>query len=331
MQIEKQRKSLKQFLPGWFAFCLLALLPGCQSVIQPHAGPALWQLEHEGKRLWLFGTIHRLPENNITARIARRRSGSRIKGTPSMPWNTIAIRQAMRAADQLYVELLPLSDDDLINTLSQSLATPEEQEPLVSYLNSEQQTSVEFAATQRGIDLELLRKADPLLVFSLFANTKPAHDGPPAYGADFWLMRIALEQRMEVHGLETLHDRIKALKSAIAKLQSTDQTQVFLRYLETELGELSVTDPEYQELIDLWINGDIAVLSERLSIYARHFPNIHEAFIAARNRNWVAKISQSLLTNDEEEFIAVGIGHMVGPGNLVELLMDEGYMVQRIQ
>ena len=314
---------------------------GCATVTQPHRGPPLWQVQHDGDMLWLFGTIHRLPDYTRVERIAarRRRAATLIRRIPPMPWRTIAVRQAMRSSQRLVVELVPVADQDVAALLQQQRGQQQRKrqplqqaagKPLLDYLGPQEHQTVLDAAARRGIDENDLRDADPLLVFSLFANTQPATYGVFEPGADFWLLFEATQREMPVTGLETLSDRITALQNAIARLRGAEQAQVFLRYLQTELGEVAVSDPEYQELIRLWLNGDTATLAHRMQRYAEYLPAIHQAFIVERNRQWLQRIS-AMTGNDEDEFVAVGVGHLVGPDNLVELLQRAGYSVTRVQ
>ncbi|GAB4184580.1 MAG: TraB/GumN family protein [Wenzhouxiangellaceae bacterium] len=307
------------------------LVSGCAGLNGGYSGPPLWLLEHQGQRLWLFGTVHRLPEYSLEERVVARASATRLGNRlPPMPWRTIAVRKAMRRADVLLIEMLPLADEALLEAVARLAPAEASQAPLSDYLSAAQEEEVRNAAQLRGIDEAFLDRADPLLALSLFANTKPASERLPEPGADFWLMRDAQMQDMPIAGLEAVDDRLQILQQVLTQLQGSEQADIFLNFLATELSELSVYHPEYQELVRQWLDADLAALDQRMQRYAEVLPYIHQAFIAARNRLWVERL-QTWLENDQDEFLAVGIGHLVGPDNLLQQLSQAGYDPVRIQ
>lgn len=317
----------------WFRLSLLLLTVGlsaCATTGSLGSSPALWHIQHQGEELWLFGTIHRLPNNQATS--IRRKSATRINRTPPMSWKTLALRKAMDKSDTLLVEMLPLDGNALLAALTKAADKRATMgQPLQQLLSQDDQTVLYEAAEKRGIQPELLSKADPLTVLSLFSNTAPRHSNTVDRGADYWLIVEASYRRLEIDGLEMLDDRLNALHTAVAQLADREQAQVFMRFLETELGELSVDDPEYRELVRLWASGNTQELGLRMEKYQQYLPTIYQAFIAARNEAWIRNLESHWLNNGENEFVAVGIGHLVGPNNLVDLLRQRGYQITRVQ
>lgn len=321
-----------------FLILLLCLSSSCQQLLQPYSGPPLWQARHPDRpeeNLWLFGTIHRLPYYRVNVPVRGESTASRLKKIPAMPWRTIAVRQAMRNADVLMVEMLPLSDQELLTAVQQPQHNPAEPTVVLEQLlEPDQYQDILSSAKSRGIQPELLAGSDPILAFSLFANTTPANQGPPERGADDWLMLEADLQNKPVQGLEQIQDRLLALKLAISRLQSADQAQVLVQFLNTELAELEIDSEEYQELIALWLNGDVMELERRMYRYAETLPEIYEAFIVTRNEYWAAALEKQAIEGQatgQNRFVAVGIGHMVGPGSLLTRLQSRGYQIERVQ
>ena len=317
---------------GLYLVFVLAIfsLNGCATTGQPGSSPALWHLEHQGEELWLFGTIHRLP--NQQGAVFRRKNATRINRTPPMSWKTLALRKAMDNSETLLVEMLPLDGNALLNALAKAAEQRATMgQPLQQLLSTEQQEVLFEAAEKRGIAASLLQKADPLTVLSLFSNTAPRHANGSERGADYWLIVEADYRRLAIDGLENLDDRLQALHTAVAQLADREQAQVFMRFLETELGELSVDDPEYRELVRLWASGNTQELGSRMERYQTYLPTIYKAFIAARNEARLNNLEQHWLNNGDNEVLAVGIGHLVGPNSLIDLLKQRGYQVSRIQ
>ncbi len=57
-------------------------------------------------------------------------------------------------------------------------------------------------------------------------------------------------------------------------------------------------------------------------------PSMMESLIVKRNRNWLPKL-KALLTK-EKAFVAVGVGHLIGPTGLIDQLRKQGFKIKRI-
>ena len=57
---------------------------------------------------------------------------------------------------------------------------------------------------------------------------------------------------------------------------------------------------------------------------------MYDAFLHQRVKTWMKPI-ETMLADANDEFVAVGMGHMVDPDGLVQRLRQRGYTVRRIQ
>ncbi|WP_103933447.1 TraB/GumN family protein [Bryocella elongata] len=48
-----------------------------------------------------------------------------------------------------------------------------------------------------------------------------------------------------------------------------------------------------------------------------------------RNRSWMPRLAE-LIHGNQTDFVAVGAGHLVGPGGVVALLRKAGYQADRL-
>jgi hypothetical protein len=58
------------------------------------------------------------------------------------------------------------------------------------------------------------------------------------------------------------------------------------------------------------------------------FPAYLDAILGKRNRAWIPQLEK--LHAEGGAFIAVGAGHLVGPGNVNDLLAQRGYTITRV-
>ena len=58
-------------------------------------------------------------------------------------------------------------------------------------------------------------------------------------------------------------------------------------------------------------------------------PKIYKELLIDRNNNWLPLID-AYLNTPQVEFILVGVGHLVGPGGIIEALKKKGYKVDKL-
>ncbi len=84
------------------------------------------------------------------------------------------------------------------------------------------------------------------------------------------------------------------------------------------------------ELIKLYLKGDIYSIDEYLRSSMSIYPKGYERVIVERNFGMATKIDSLLKINGNKLFCAVGAGHLAGPSGLINLLKSKGYKVRRV-
>lgn len=91
-------------------------------------------------------------------------------------------------------------------------------------------------------------------------------------------------------------------------------------------NEYSTTD----ELIKLYLKGDIYSIDEYLRSSMSIYPKGYEKVIVERNFGMASKLDSLLKIKDNKLFCAVGAGHLAGPSGLINLLKSKGYKVRQV-
>ena len=86
--------------------------------------------------------------------------------------------------------------------------------------------------------------------------------------------------------------------------------------------------PGLGDLVRAWMAGDV----DGLAMVPRTPDEAAalDVLLVQRNRNWVPMIER-MLADNQENLIVVGAGHLAGEDDLLDLLVDAGYTVTRIQ
>ena len=140
----------------------------------------------------------------------------------------------------------------------------------------------------------------------------------PAVGVERQLQQRAAADAKPIAGLETPQFQLGLLDS----LPLTSQLQL----LDLTLDELAEMPAVVDTLYTAWRAGDLAVLEELLLAGYADTPQLYDALVDRRNRDWIPQL-QSLLTRQEDSLVVVGALHLVGERGLLALLARAGIAV----
>lgn len=266
------------------------------------ARPAMWQAKIGSSTVYLFGTVHLLPDD--------------------ANWRFPALDQALKQSQSLYIEL---TDDD------QSSVAPlvlqygiDSAHPLSSQLSDSDNAALAKAAQLAGLPggvttLQPMRPWLAALTLSVAPLLKAGLD--PAEGVDKQLKAQMSNAGKPVIGLETAEQQIQFLANLPTPMQ--------LGFLRDTLRDVGKTKEELLSLIDAWKQGDVAAIAklENDELKTKE-PALYQQLIVQRNTTWAGKI-RDMLKQPGTVFIAVGAAHLAGPDSVQVQLAKLGITVQQ--
>jgi len=266
------------------------------------AEPALWAVKGRDNTVYLFGSVHLLPEGGFT-----------IGG---------ALSEAFDDAERVCLELDPEAENDAQKTsLTLARAIDPEGRSLFDLLGPDADR-VRESADAAGIDIAPFAAFEPWfagLTVSLIALQ--THGFDVEHGVEQIIQAEAKKDGKTGCGLETLDGQLGMLDSLSAELQK----EMLLQSLD-EAGDVeAVIGP----LLAAWRDGDEAGLEDRLDQDFDDYPELAEALIFERNRNWAGQVN-AMLEGDDDVLVVVGAMHLVGPRGLPALLEKRGFRVKRL-
>jgi len=174
-----------------------------------------------------------------------------------------------------------------------------------------------------GLDMRALDAFEPWFVALTLMDLGMARLGFRAeQGLEQTLLERAGRDGKPVLGLETLLDQL----GIFDELPLPEQRSL----LEQTLGEIESGQAEMDALMNAWRGGSLDVLSRELLTTFDEFPALYESLVRERNRRWIGEIEQ-LAARPGRFLIVVGALHLVGDGNVIDLLSANGFEVERLR
>jgi uncharacterized protein YbaP (TraB family) len=267
-----------------------------QSTTAEHNGPALWVVRSGDAQVYLFG---------------------RMAVAKDTPWLTPTIEAAFAASSSLWLEN-PRADSSQGGELIERLGFAEGYSVL-SALDQTDRARVLSLLARAGMPADALEGRRAWLA-NLFVSQiiDRFNDVDGAASPD-----TVFRQRAEAQGKSVSSEwrDLGELVEYSVGLAETVQLQM--------LGKALDDSESYTARLDAWLRGDLDALEALAAPTAVSYPDAYLEVNVERNSRWVARI-RTMLADDDTEFVAVGIGHLVGPDSLLDQLLVGGFDVERL-
>lgn len=269
--------------------------------VETPTGPALWKVADEDTTIYLFGTVHLLPEG--------------------IDWYTPKVASALAASEKLITEIhTEKGAEAQVGQYMMAAGSFPDGRKLRDLLNDEQKTTYEAALAKLGVPA-------------------PAFDGFEPWFVALNMSIIPLLQQgySPDAGVESALEE-KAAGKARGELETVAfQTSVFdglpmdvqVNYMMEVATNIDDVVPMLDKMVAEWAEGDADALAELMN-EGLGDPALAEALLYSRNANWTDWIDTRMDTPGTV-FIAVGAGHLAGEKSVQDMLEDRDIEVTRVQ
>lgn len=271
----------------------------------PQSGrPALWAVSDADTTIFLFGTIHLLPDN--------------------FQWRTAKFDEAVAGSQQLMVETI-VDDKNPTKLMSvmAGMAFAKGLPPLRERVPPAERAALDAAVKKSGMPAQAL-------------------DQMKTWAAAFILLgnryrELGLKGGQGVESV--LRSDFSGAGKPIGELESNaEQLGFFDRLpepaqralLEGAIEQGNGMDVEFKGMLKAWSHGDVQGIAKTFDKDLSGTPALQEALLRQRNSNWSKWIEQRM-AEPGAVMIAVGAGHLAGKYSVLELLKKDGYSVRRVQ
>jgi len=266
------------------------------------AQPALWEVSDPDTTIYLFGTIHLLPED--------------------LQWRTPKIDQAVANAQELVVETL--IDEKNPAKLMQAMASigfAPNLPALADRLPKEKQPALHAAVKKSGFPPQALDRMKTWTAAFILLGNKFRELGLSG-GVEGVLKSSFTTSGKQIGELETNLEQL----SFFDKLPEAAQRSL----LEGAIDDNQAMDKEFSGMLKAWTAGDVQGIARTFDRDLSGSPALQHTLIHQRNANWSKWIEQRM-AKPGSVMIAVGAGHLAGKDSVLEMLKKDGYKVRRVQ
>ena len=262
------------------------------SAKQASAEPLYWQAKKDELTLTILGSVH--------------------VGDESMYPLPVQITDTLKESDGLIVET------DIRK--SEGIVYPTTTVTTSDVLNKEQKQLLASISKSLGMPTQQLLSSPPWATSLSIQMQQLKNLGyGSAGGVDATLAYKATIQDVPVISLEPLQFQIDLIAG---------QKDSGKEWLVSSLEEFDQTDGVVHCLIESWKSGDVAKLEEFAKL--SEMPSeLEKAFLTDRNVDWANKLSANdwKLDSKGHYVLVVGTLHLIGEGNLLQLLEEKGFNV----
>lgn len=266
-------------------------------------GPAIWKVSDYDSELYLFGTIHLLPED--------------------LNWLKDDLRNVMQEAGTVYFEV-DTSEKSRINAtvLSAQLGLRKDGLRLADSLDNYQLKLLDAVANNGNIPLASLDSMKPWLATEYLTLTAAEEAGLSAdLAADEALKSLARRQQKNILYLEDVEDQIRATADLPEGLQ--------LEVLTETMEDFSDLGRQLNRLAQGWSVGQTDFLTQQMiEPLKADAGEMYRSVLVDRNEKW-AKTLIRHLEGSGTSVAAVGMAHLLGEESLITDLEEAGYKVER--
>lgn len=269
------------------------------------ATPALWKLADADTTIWLFGTVHVLPDG--------------------LRWRDATLDKAIDGSQSLLLEAVLDQDPGEVARLLMTLGRSPGLPPLSARVPAAKRARLAAMVARSGLPAATL-------------------DGMESWAAAFVLTSVtlreigselALGQGVEPQLTATFRTAgkpVEGLENAARQLGYFDALPESAQrtFLVATLDDPTAARNDFSKLVAAWSRGDAAAIERAFADDAEFTPALRTLIIRNRDRAW-AEILARRLERPGTVFVAVGAGHLVGPASVQRMLAAKGLKVRRVR
>jgi uncharacterized protein YbaP (TraB family) len=266
------------------------------------AQTSVWKVSKGNDYIYLAGTVHILPASEL-------------------PLPT-EFTDAYRNSDAIVLETkLPDPTDSNFQIKMIQKMSYQNGKKLSDVLSKRTYGQLSDYISGFGADINTLNGFKPGFIVTMMAMMEAQRSSISGDGVDAYFNKLAAKDNKEIEYLETADFQLNML----ANMGIGDEE----KFVKSNLIQMKDFKQIFTELITAWRKGNVKQLEKVVIAPMMKDRKTFKAVITARNQNWIPHI-EKMFTDNDREFVLVGVGHLIGSKSVISMLRDKGYTVVKM-
>jgi hypothetical protein len=267
------------------------------------AHPGLWKVQDKDTTIYLFGTIHALPDG--------------------VKWRTPAFDKAFRSADQLMIEVGNIDDQQAVAGELMKAGLANGLPPVLERVPAAKREALRTAMAQSGFPPAAFDRMKSWMAAVILLNVTFKQIGlDPEKGAERNLVAEWKAKGRKVEGFETAADQFGFLNSVSQDAQN--------KFLEAAADKPEEARRQFAAMLKAWERGDIAGIAATFDDETQMSAELRDVLMKKRNARWAQWLA-ARMAKPGTVFVAVGAGHLTGADSVQRMLAARGLKAVRVQ
>ncbi|MGB3712038.1 MAG: TraB/GumN family protein [Erythrobacter sp.] len=264
-------------------------------------GPALWKVADEDTTIYLFGTIHILPDE--------------------VQWYDAEIAEALTSSDTIVTELkMDPESERQLQQVGMQMGMYQDGTTLRSVLSEEQTATYEAALAGLGAPPAAFDAFEPWMAGLTITILPLMQQG---YDLEAGVDKVLLGK---AEGLNA--DALETAEYQLGLFDTLPQDKQ-VAYLMEAVEAIPEVKTSIDAMVAEWVEGDADGLAELINEDLGD-ADLAEALLYTRNANWAEWI-ETRLDTPGTVFMAVGAGHLAGERSVQAYLAERDIETTRVQ
>lgn len=274
-------------------FCLLA----CNDV---WAKSSVWKVSKGNQYIYVGGTIHLLAPSEFP-----------------LPKE---FNQAYQDSNSLVLEAkLPESSDMAFQLQMMQQMAYSNGKSINDYLSKRTQQQLSEYVASLGLDLIMFQHFKPGFLVTTLALLEAQRAGLSGEGVDIFYSKKAAADNKKIEYFESAQFQMNMISNMGVGHED--------KFIQSNLKQMKGFESMFKSLLSAWRSGNESKLVKLAITPMKDDPKTLKTMLIDRNRNWVNDINK-MFTDNEREFVLVGVAHLVGQNSLLDLLVRQGYQIE---
>jgi hypothetical protein len=263
----------------------------------------MWKLADSDTAIWLFGTIHLLPEGR--------------------GWRTPAFDSALAQSDELVLEVADVDDMMASAQAMAKLGTSPGLPPIVERVPESKRAALRAMIAESGYPEAVFDKLETwAAALPLLGVTFKRLGLDPSLGVERQIGAPFRASGRKVSGIETIEQQFSFFDTLSEGAQRA--------LLASVVEDSAETRAQFRSMLDAWQRGDLDGVARTFDDETQMSPELKAALMTKRNARWAEWLERRLATPGTV-FVAVGAGHLAGADSVQKMLEARGLKAKRVQ